>query len=82
MFSQSIPHTREGTLLASVMAIILRATPWLRVEGVLTLGPNEHLYALCVDERRQIVVGFDTLASWQAYIRLVGAETPESEVTR
>lgn len=79
MLHQTIPHTREGAALAVVIAAIQRATPWLRVDGVFSLG-NGHLYALCFDERHQIVVGFDTLSSWQTYLQIVSAAPLESEV--
>lgn len=79
MLYQTIPHTREGAQLAVVIAAIQRATPWLRVDGVLSLD-NNHLYALCCDERHRIIVGFDTLASWQTYQQLVGTATHKSEV--
>lgn len=78
MFHDTIPHTREGARLAPVMAVIQRATPWLRVEGILALEAD-HGYVLCFDEQHQIVVGFDTLASWQRYRQIVGAVPPESE---
>ena len=79
MLHQTIPHTREGALLATVIAAIQRTTPWLRVDGILA-PEHHHLYVLCFDERHQIVVGFDTIASWHTYRQIVGTPTPESEV--
>lgn len=79
MFHQTIPQTCEGAQLAVLIAAIQQATPWLRVDGV--LAPEQgHLYVLCFDEQHQIIVGFDTLSSWQTYQRLVGTDTLESEV--
>ena len=80
MLHDTIPQTREGALLAMLIGAIQRYTPWLRVDGVLCLN-NGHLYALCFDACHQIVVGFDTPSSWQAYWRFVGAHPLESEVT-
>lgn len=79
MFHDRIPHTREGARLAAVMAVIQRATPWLRVEGIFAPDPD-HGYVLCFDEQRHIVVGFDTLSSWQTYRQVVGAVPPEREI--
>ncbi len=81
MFHQTIPHTREGVLLATVIAVIQRTTPWLRVDGILA-PDHDHCYVLCFDEHHQIVVGFDTLASWQTYRQIVGAAPSLSEVAR
>ena len=80
MLHQTIPLTRAGAQLAVVIAAIQRATPWLRVDGVLSL--DDHLYVLCFDERHHIVVGFATLSCWQAYQHLIGTATPESEVAQ
>lgn len=66
-------------MLATLIAVIQRATPWLRVDGVLS-SESDHLYVLCFDEQHQIIVGFDTLSSWQTYQRIVSAATSGSEV--
>ncbi len=79
MLHQTIPQTREGALLATLIAAIQHNTSWLRVDGVLS-SESDHLYVLCFDTRHQIVVGFDTLSSWQTYQQIVSATPSESEV--
>lgn len=65
MLFETLPPTPEGAHLAVVIAAIQRATPWLRVDGVLSLDHDEQscCSALCFDTRHQIVVSFATLAS-------------------
>ena len=81
MLHHTIPQTRQGALLAPLIAVIQRTTPWLRVDGIL-VPDHDHCYVLCFDEHHQIVVGFDTLSSWQTYRQIVGAATSLSEVVR
>ena len=73
MLLQSIPPTKDGALLAVLLAAIEQESPWLRVDGI--LASNERLYATCFDQQHRILVGFATESDWRSYLSLIGTPT-------
>jgi hypothetical protein len=79
MLLQNIPPTKDGALLAVLIATIEQESPSLRVDGI--LASHDRLYIACFDQRHRILVGFATESDWRTYLSLIGTATGKETST-